>query len=143
MDIGYFLDGSPLRQLCPSLQSLKSSTRSLYKKQQQIIRNISYRNDYPWQFTRVFISKHLLNCSHVFVFNSAATSSWEPVYIGCYVFQHQAPEYFNWNSWNGKKIKLQLIGCNHVLPRNLKWIAQFRIKKVYIQWDNSQHPRNF
>ncbi|GFQ86160.1 hypothetical protein TNCT_535601 [Trichonephila clavata] len=43
----------------------------------------------------VFVSKQLYNCSHVFIYNNAASSSLQPVYFGFFAVKHRASKYFD------------------------------------------------
>nr|XP_042908225.1 uncharacterized protein LOC122271342 [Parasteatoda tepidariorum] len=126
-DIGYssaeLLYGSPFCLPGEFVTKIPNVTHSDFvHRLQSIIRSMKPSATTTHCTKAVFVSKQLSNCSHVFIYNNAGTSSLQPVYLGPYVVKLRTSKYFDIEI-NGK----------------VKRISIDRLKPCFTIQDNTEH----
>ncbi|KAF8785521.1 uncharacterized protein LOC129959328 [Argiope bruennichi] len=125
-DIGYssaeLLYGSPLCLPREFVTTIPNFTHSEFVQRLQI-RSMKPSATTTHDNTSIFVSKHLLNSSHVFVYNNATTLSLQAVYLGPYAVKHRAAKYFD-------------IEINGTVKR----ISIDRLKPCFTIKDNNEQP---
>lgn len=126
-DIGYssseLIYGSPLCLPGEFLTNIPNVAHSDFvQKLQNTIRSMKPSATTSHGSKTVFVSKQLSNCSHVFVYNNAAKSSLQPVYLGPYLVKNRSSKYFD----------IEIKG-------SVKRISIDRLKPCFILENNPDH----